>query len=59
MAPEGLRAGAWRLIFDTGAFFTSTGVRGFYPEVSVVSEPGHHHIPLLLSPFAYSTYRGS
>jgi len=62
MAPDGLRPGVWRLTFDTASYFTATGVRGFYPEVSVVfevTEPGHHHIPLLLSPFAYSTYRGS
>jgi 5-hydroxyisourate hydrolase len=62
LAPEGLQPGVWRLTFDTGSYFTATGVRGFYPEVSVafeVTEPGHHHIPLLLSPFAYSTYRGS
>jgi 5-hydroxyisourate hydrolase len=62
LAPNGLPAGVWSLTFDTGAYFSASGVRGFYPEVSVVfevSEPGHHHIPLLLSPFAYSTYRGS
>jgi 5-hydroxyisourate hydrolase len=62
LAPDGLRPGVWRLTFDTASYFTATGVRGFYPEVSVVfevTEPGHHHIPLLLSPFAYSTYRGS
>ena len=62
LAPDGLGPGVWRLTFDTGSYFTATGVRGFYPEVSVVfevTEPGHHHIPLLLSPFAYSTYRGS
>ena len=62
LAPGGLHPGVWQLTFDTGSYFTGTGVRGFYPEVSVVfevTEPGHHHIPLLLSPFAYSTYRGS
>jgi 5-hydroxyisourate hydrolase len=51
------------LVFDTGAYFAATGVAGFYPEVTVVftvTEPErHHHVPLLLSPFAYSTYRGS
>lgn len=62
LAPDGLRAGVWKLTFDTGSYFSAVGARGFYPEVSVVfevTEPGHHHIPLLLSPFAYSTYRGS
>ncbi len=62
LASDGLHPGVWRLTFDTGSYFATTGTRGFYPEVSVVFEvtgPGHHHIPLLLSPFAYSTYRGS
>ena len=52
--------GRYRLTFDTGAYF---GGAGFYPEVSVtfVVEHGeeHYHVPLLLSPFGYSTYRGS
>jgi 5-hydroxyisourate hydrolase len=63
MAPDGLDTGVYRLVFDTGAYFTITGAVGFYPEVVIVfavTEPGrHHHVPLLLSPFAYSTYRGS
>jgi 5-hydroxyisourate hydrolase len=58
-----LEAGAHRLLFGTGAWFAGRGVAGFYPEVSVVfevSDPsGHHHVPLLLSPYGYSTYRGS
>ena len=53
----------YRLRFATGAYFTAIGVRGFYPEVHVVvqiDDPAqHYHIPLLLSPFGYSTYRGS
>lgn len=56
-------AGVYRLTFDTGGYFAARGLATFYPEVAVVfeiSEPGaHHHVPLLLSPFAYSTYRGS
>ncbi|GAA3232663.1 hydroxyisourate hydrolase [Pseudonocardia petroleophila] len=56
-------AGTHALVFDTGGYFAATGQHGFYPEVTVaftVTEPGrHHHVPLLLSPFAYSTYRGS
>jgi 5-hydroxyisourate hydrolase len=63
LAPNGLEATTYRLTFDTGSYFTASGQTGFYPEVSVVfqvTEPGrHHHVPLLLSPFAYSTYRGS
>ena len=56
-------AGVHRLRFDTGAYFAAAGVETFYPEVIVtftVTDAGaHHHVPLLLSPFAYSTYRGS
>jgi 5-hydroxyisourate hydrolase len=50
-------------VFDTGEYFSRTGVAGFYPEVEIcftVGDPDqHYHVPLLLSPFAYSTYRGS
>lgn len=55
--------GTYRLTFDTGAYFTARDVSAFYPEVSVTFEvvdaDAHHHVPLLLSPFAFSTYRGS
>jgi 5-hydroxyisourate hydrolase len=58
-----LAAGDYRLTFATGAYFAANGLQGFYPEVVVtftVADPGqHHHVPLLLSPYAYSTYRGS
>jgi 5-hydroxyisourate hydrolase len=63
MAPDGLEAAVYRLSFDTGAYFSTTGQSRFYPEVTIVfevTEPDrHHHVALLLSPFAYSTYRGS
>ena len=62
LAPGGLDAGVHRLVFATGEYFAATGQRGFYPEVPVVFEidtDGHYHVPLLLSPFAFSTYRGS
>jgi 5-hydroxyisourate hydrolase len=53
----------YRLTFDTGAYFRAVGDAGFYPEVSVTFVVGpdeeHYHVPLLLSPFGYSTYRGS
>jgi 5-hydroxyisourate hydrolase len=56
-------AGMHRIGFDTGAYFADVGVRTFYPEVTVTFEivdaEAHHHVPLLLSPFAFSTYRGS
>jgi 5-hydroxyisourate hydrolase len=58
-----LSAGTHRLTFETGAWFQAQGVAGFYPEVTVVcqiEDPGaHYHVPLLLSPYGYSTYRGS
>ena len=62
-AERRLAAGAHRLVFATGAWFAEQGVEAFYPEVSVVFEVAdptqHFHVPLLLSPFGYSTYRGS
>jgi len=61
--PGDFPGGVYRLTFGTGAYFTARGAATFYPEVSVtvaMTEPGeHYHVPLLLSPFAYSTYRGS
>ena len=57
-----LAAGDYRLRFDTGAWFAAAGVAAFYPEVVVtftVARDEHHHVPLLLNPFGYSTYRGS
>jgi 5-hydroxyisourate hydrolase len=60
---DGLAEGVHRLTFGTGEYFAARGVDCFYPEVTVtfqVTYPGeHYHVPLLLSPFAYSTYRGS
>jgi 5-hydroxyisourate hydrolase len=52
-----LALGEYVLRFDTGSY-----VRGFYPEVVVVftvADERHHHVPLLLSPYGYATYRGS
>lgn len=58
-----IEAGRYRLTFDTGAYFAQRGVPCFFPEVSVLFEitdaAQHHHVPLLLSPFGYSTYRGT
>ena len=55
--------GAHRLVFATGPWFADQDRATFYPEVVLtfdVREPAeHHHVPLLLAPFAYSTYRGS
>jgi|SRR5437016_3079836 len=59
----GLGGGVYRLVFDTGTYFSATGTAAFYPQVVVTFQLSgleqHYHVPLLLSPFAYSTYRGS
>jgi 5-hydroxyisourate hydrolase len=58
-----LAEGEYRLTFDAGAYFEASGAEGFYTEVVVafvVRDAGaHYHVPLLLSPYGYSTYRGS
>ncbi|MFP7832656.1 hydroxyisourate hydrolase [Marisediminicola sp. LYQ134] len=62
LGPDALEPGRHRLIFDTGSYFASTGQAGFFPEVTLEFEVGgdeHYHVPLLLSPFAFSSYRGS
>lgn len=63
LGPDTLPAGDYTLTFATGPYFAGRGVETFYPAVTVtftVTEGrGHHHVPLLLSPFGYSTYRGS
>ena len=55
--------GVYRITFGTGAYFTARGLASFYPEVTITFEmtarDEHYHVPLLLSPYAYSTYRGS
>ena len=55
-------AGTFRLRFDTAAYFAAQGVAPFYPFVEVVFEirdTEHYHVPLLVSPFGYTTYRGT
>ena len=63
LAPGSLVAGTYRLVFDTRAYFEFQKTAGLYPQVTVafeVRDPAeHYHIPLLLSPYGYSTYRGS
>jgi 5-hydroxyisourate hydrolase len=65
LVPDGLslEAGVFRIRFDTGAYFAKLGGDTFYPEVSIVFQikdaSQHYHVPLLLSAFGYSTYRGS
>ncbi|MFV0284904.1 MAG: hydroxyisourate hydrolase [Demequina sp.] len=62
LGPDRLAAGDYQVRFDTGMYFQRRGVESFYPEVVItfsVGDGAHYHVPLLLSPFAYSTYRGS
>jgi 5-hydroxyisourate hydrolase len=75
LGPQRLAPGTYRLVFDTAEYFASTGKGGeggaknraaFFPEVAITftadaadGEVPHYHVPLLLSPFGYATYRGS
>lgn len=63
MKPGSLERRTYRMIFETGAYHEARGQKSFYPRVEVlftIDDPSaHYHIPLLLSPFGYSTYRGS
>ena len=63
LGPDRLDAGTYRLVFDVEAYAATTGQACFFPEVVItfaLADPAaHHHVPLLLGPYAYSTYRGS
>ena len=63
IGPERLPAGTYRLVFDTAGYFAQQRTAGFFPEVAVTftvdGQGQHYHVPLLLSPFGFSTYRGS
>lgn len=63
LGPDVVAAGTYTLVFDTAAYFATLGQASFYPRVTIdfdlADEAAHYHVPLLLSPFAYSTYRGS
>ena len=58
-----LAVGAWRISFAVGEWYAARGEMGFYPEVAiaftVADADQHYHVPLLISPYGYSTYRGS
>jgi 5-hydroxyisourate hydrolase len=57
-----LKTGTYRLTFGVATYFKKTRQTGFYPSVAVVfqvRDARHHHVPLLLAPWGYSTYRGS
>lgn len=63
LGPGHLAAGCYRLRFDTAAYFAASGTSAFYPEIVIAFEitdsTAKYHVPVLLSPYAYSTYRGS
>ena len=64
LAPGALTCGDWRLTFETGQYYSrKNGTACFYPHVQIVfavTDPTrHHHVPLLLAPHGYTTYRGS
>ncbi len=57
-----LLPGNYKLVFETGEYFVANNIKGFYPKVEIqftVSDEKHYHVPLLINPFGYSTYKGS
>ena len=60
LTDDDLEGGDYRLEFDTRPYFERSGLSAFYPSISVVFsfEGGHLHVPLLLSAYGYSTYKG-
>jgi 5-hydroxyisourate hydrolase/2-oxo-4-hydroxy-4-carboxy-5-ureidoimidazoline decarboxylase len=57
-----LHHGNYKLVFDTDSYFATQKLKGFYPEVEIqftITDDTHYHVPLLINPFGYSTYRGS
>jgi len=63
LAPGTLQQGVYRLSFGLDRYFETTGRRSFYPEATIIfrvdAHEEHYHVPLLLAPFGYTTYRGS
>ncbi len=63
LPPGSLEAATYRISFELAPYFAASGRKSFYPSVDIVfvveSVVEHYHVPLLLSPFGYSTYRGS
>ena len=57
-----LQQGVYKLVFETGVYYSAKSIKTFYPLVEIqfmISDDSHYHVPLLISPFGYSTYRGS
>jgi len=63
LTPEPVESGTYRLTFDTGTYFRERHVETFFPEAVIIFNVNdgeqHYHVPLLLGPWGYSTYRGS
>jgi len=63
LGPERLDPGVYQVTFGSGDYFAGRRVESFHPQVSVLftvaADQAHYHIPLLLSPYSYTTYRGS
>lgn len=63
LTADAVESGTYRLTFDTGTYFRERHVETFYPEAIIIFNVSdaaqHYHVPLLLSPWGYSTYRGS
>ncbi|KAK4326032.1 hypothetical protein Pmani_003409 [Petrolisthes manimaculis] len=63
LSQEDFTQGTYKMFFNTGDYFQQLNTKGFYPHVEIVfvieKPEEHYHIPLLLSPYGYSTYRGS
>ena len=57
-----LDKGIYKLVFETKSYFRKNNIQTFYPGISIefeIADASHYHVPLLLNPFGYSTYRGS
>ncbi len=63
LAPNRILPGStYKIVFDTEDYFNSQKIKGFYPQVDIhftISDSSHYHVPLLINPYGYSTYRGS
>ena len=63
LVEQAINEGTYRLVFDTEPYYSSLSVDCFYPQVTVVFKVSdssqHYHVPLLISPYGFSTYRGS
>lgn len=59
---KNLKADTYKMVFDTGKYYGNLQIKTFYPNVEIIFETfdeTHYHVPLLVNPFGYSTYRGS